>query len=115
MDLRSLPVRFPVCQAFVDQLLSVLVDLAIDLDDLHALPLCTVNLSPHSFIIFLRLDLRGVESLFRNGADGAPPQLMCQDALAYMVHAPPDGFELFLALDVVKVRPDHLRHLFGIT
>lgn len=77
MDLRSLPVRVPVRQTLVDQLLSVLVDLAIDLNDLHPLPLRAMNLSPHGLVIFLRLDLCGVESLLRNGADGTPPQLMC--------------------------------------
>lgn len=111
MNLGSLPMRFPVRQAFVDQLLSLLVNLTIDFDSLYTLPFCAMNLPPHGFFW---LNLGGVKPLFCDGADGAPPQLMCQDSLARFVHARPDGLEFFLILDVMKERSDHLRHLFGI-
>ena len=114
MDLCSLPARLPVRQTLVDQLLSALVHLAIDLDDLYTLPLRAMNLSPHRLVVFLGFDLGGVEPLLRNSADGTPPQLVCQYVLAHMIHARPDGFQLFLILDVVKVGSDHLRDLFRI-
>lgn len=114
MDLRSLPVSFPVCQPLVDQFLSMLVNLPIDFDDLHALPLCVVDLPPHGLVIFLGVDLCGIEPLLNDGTDGAPPQLVRQDALARIVHARPDGFEFLLILNVVKVRPDHPRCLLGV-
>ena len=114
MDLCSLPVRLPVRQTFVDQLLSAFVYLAIDLDDLYTLPLRAVNLSPHRLVVFLRFDLRGVESLLRNSTDGTPPQLIRQHVFAHMIHARPYGFQLFLILDVVKEGSDHLGHLLRI-
>ena len=114
MYLLPLPLRFPVSQPFIYQLLRALVDLPIDLDDLHALPLRTMNLPPHRLVVLLRLDLRGVKSLFRNSTDGAPSQLMRQNAFTGLTHTRPNRLESLLVLDVMKIRSDDLRRLFGI-
>ena len=114
MYLLPLPLRFPVFQPFVYQLLRALVDLPIDLDNLHALPLRTMNLPPHRLVVLLRLDLRGVKSLFRDSTDSAPPQLMRQNAFTCLIHARPNRFESLPVLDVMKIRSDDLRHLLGV-
>lgn len=108
MNLGSLPVRLPVRQAFVNQFLGILVNRAIDLDNLHTRPLRAMNLPPHGFVAFLRFDLSGIKPLLYDSTDGAPPQLVPQDALARFTHTRPDGLEFLLILNVMKERSDHL-------